>query len=321
MATVVQFRRTTTLAGKQVSVEFEPEFGVLWSYMDAKPRPCFNRELLRELGEFDREFIRNSGRVLHTGQLQTVDYLVFASKTPGIYSLGGDLDLFRRAIIDRDRQSLKAYAYECIEDLYPRLIGYGLPVITVALLQGDAFGGGFECALGAQLLIAERRARMSFPEVLFNLFPGMGAYHLLARKVGTRHAEEMIMSGAVYSAERLFNLGVVDILAEDGEGELAIYKLVETYRNRHNSLLSMQRVKNVVNPITYDDLLRVTDVWVDSALRLTPRDLKLMGRLVTAQERLMQRTSTGTPGTMPHVVAAFETTPASGSAESSAAVV
>jgi DSF synthase len=56
-------------------------------------------------------------------------------------------------------------------------------------------------------LIAEESSRMGFPEVLFNLFPGMGAYSFLQRKVGRRVTEELITSGNTYTARQLYDMG------------------------------------------------------------------------------------------------------------------
>ena len=78
-------------------------------------------------------------------------------------------------------------------------------------------GGGFECALSGNVLIAERGAKMGFPEILFNLFPGMGAMTLLGRKIGYSKAEKVILSGKLYTAEEMYELGVVDVLVEPGE--------------------------------------------------------------------------------------------------------
>lgn len=61
---------------------------------------------------------------------------------------------------------------------------------TVSLIQGDALGGGFEASLSSNLIIAERGVKMGLPEVIFNLFPGMGAYSILSRKVGAATAEK-----------------------------------------------------------------------------------------------------------------------------------
>ena len=57
--------------------------------------------------------------------------------------------------------------------MYGNSAAFHTPLITIALVQGDALGGGFECALSFDVLIAERSAKMGLPEVLFNLFPGM----------------------------------------------------------------------------------------------------------------------------------------------------
>ena len=102
----------------------------------------------------------------------------------GVFNLGGDLALFREAIARHDRETLVAYGRNCVDNLYPWSRNCDLPLTTISLVQGEALGGGFECALSASVLIAEESSRMGFPEILFNLFPGMGAYSFLTRKVG-----------------------------------------------------------------------------------------------------------------------------------------
>src|SRR3546814_13167359 len=61
----------------------------------------------------------------------------------------------------------------------------------VALVDGDALGGGFELALACQTIVAESGVQMGFPEVLFGLFPGMGAYSLLSQRGSPKVAEPM----------------------------------------------------------------------------------------------------------------------------------
>ncbi|MCB1185505.1 enoyl-CoA hydratase/isomerase family protein, partial [bacterium] len=154
-------------------------------------------------------------------------YTVFGSKIPGVYNLGGDLPLFARMIRSSDREGLRRYAYACVEPLHFRAVNLGLPVIGISLVQGDALGGGFECALADDVIIAERSAKFGLPEILFNLFPGMGAYSFLSRRISPAQAERMMLSGRIYSAEELYEMGVVDMVAEDGAGEDAVYDYVE----------------------------------------------------------------------------------------------
>jgi DSF synthase len=143
---------------------------------------------------------------------------VLASGMPGVFNLGGDLELFKQLIGAHDRAGLQRYGRACIDVLYRNYIAHELPLTTVSLVQGECLGGGFEAALSSDVIVAEKGARFGFPEILFNLFPGMGAYSFLDRKIGQRGAEEIISSGKIYSAEEMQALGVVDAVAEDGQG-------------------------------------------------------------------------------------------------------
>ena len=133
------------------------------------------------------------------------------------------------------------------------------------------------------MLIAEKGAKLGLPEVLFNLFPGMGAFSLLSRKIGASKAEKMILEGKLYSAEELYEIGVVDILAEKGQGELEVYRYIDKANKNANSRRAMRQVKDACNAVSYDELLTITKIWVDAALKLEPRDLRMMQRLVQRQ--------------------------------------
>src|SRR5439155_9851220 len=150
---------------------------------------------------------------------------------------------------------------------------------TISLVQGDALGGGFEAALASTVLIAEESSRMGFPEVLFNLFPGMGAYSFLKRKVGRRLAEELIASGNIYPAQQLYDLGIVDVITADGTGEAAVYSYIQKHSRSGNGRRAFEQVCREVDPVTREELDRRADTWVDSALKLEGRDIRLMDRL------------------------------------------
>jgi DSF synthase len=217
------------------------------------------------------------------------DYFVFASRTPGVFNLGGDLVLFRQAIERGDREELRRYAHACVEAGYANHTGYDNRVVTMALIQGDALGGGFESALSCDMIVAERSAKFGLPEVLFNLFPGMGAYSFLSRRIGPVRTEEMIMSGRIYTAEEMHALGVVQVLAEDGAGETAVREYIARHRTRHNAHSALYQARRLVNQVTLSELRDVTDLWVDAALRLSEQDLRKMARLAAAQDRARDR--------------------------------
>ena len=269
----------------QVEIRYDAEHGVIWGLMDPRPRPSFNTQLLAQLRGYIDAIVDNGGHVLAEGRQCKVHYAVIASKVPGVFNLGGDLSMFRDAIRRGDRRTLTRYGEQCVDNLYPWSRNCDLPLTTVSLVQGDALGGGFECALASSVLIAEESARMGFPEILFNLFPGMGAYSFLLRRVGRRVTEELITSGNIYSARQLYDMGIVDVLAPEGAGEAALHSYVRKHAKAANGRRGIERVRQEMDPVTREELMRVVEVWADAALRLTERDLRMMERLVRAQSR------------------------------------
>lgn len=270
----------------QYQTEFEPATGTVWGYFNPKGTACFSLGLLKDIREHDQTLAQNRGAIEFEGELQPVNFYVCGSRAPRIFNLGGDLALFVLLIKSRDRDALAHYARLCIDNMYARIGNYGAPgMITISLVQGDALGGGFECALSSDVIVAEESAQFGLPEILFNLFPGMGAYSLLARRVGRRLAEKMILSGRMLSAAELHEAGVVDVLARDGEGEIAVRHWLSRCAGRKNGIAAVHRARNLVNPVTRQELDAIGEVWVDAALRLDDRNLKMMSRLVRAQMR------------------------------------
>ncbi|MCH8918172.1 MAG: enoyl-CoA hydratase/isomerase family protein, partial [Proteobacteria bacterium] len=163
--------------------------------------------------------------------------------------------------------------------------GFDCGITTIALIHGNALGGGFECALSNHVIVAERNVEIGLPEVIFNLFPGMGAFQFLSQRLNPVMAERMILSGRMYSAEELFDMGVVDILAEEGGGEESVLSYIKSSRRHRNSHIALTRVRQRVAPVDYDELLDICDIWVETALDLPDKDKRTMRRLVRSQSR------------------------------------
>ena len=268
---------------RELDISFDRHDRVLWYHMNPRNRPSFTLELLQDIRRFqvsvDELFAETAGGP------SPIRYLVLSSNLPGIFNLGGDLRLLAEMIRDGNYEGLRTYAQACIDVLYPNAVNLNQPLVTISLVQGDALGGGFEAALSSNVLIAERSAKFGLPEVLFNLFPGMGAYSFLSRRIGGVAAEKLIFSGKIHSAEDLHKAGIVDILVEDGEGEEAVYDFVEREGRRFNAHRAVYQTRQCVNPVTLEELTNIAKIWVDAATRLEKGDLRRIDRLAASQDR------------------------------------
>lgn len=258
-----------------------------WLYMHSNTvghyHPCFSERLLHELKR-EQESLRRRIAAGSNDHQHGVHHMVLASDSD-VFNLGGDLALFAHLIRSGNRGRLLDYAKLCIEVAFNLYRLYENQVHSIAVVQGDALGGGFEAALCCHTIIAEEGSGMGFPEVLFDLFPGMGAYTFLTRRVTPIVAERMMLDARIYPVEELHAMGVVDQVVPRGTGLLAAQELIRKHQKMGNALRSMNAVRHACQPISLEELLAVTSEWVDAAMRLNERGLKTMERLIRAQQR------------------------------------
>lgn len=233
--------------------------------------PFISLRVLEELG-----FLANEVRAGRFGKPRNI---LLSSQIEGVFSLGGDLQMFHRAIKAGDFGQLFRYGQAAIDQVWSNLSGWGVPgLITAAVVSGEAQGGGFEAALSCHILVAERGSSFGFPEPLFGLFPGMGALELLSTRIDRDVAERMITTPERYSAEFLHELGLVDYLVPKGKGngfarELLALPLSEASQKK---LIRLKAIR-------YADLLRSVEQWTEQAMKLSERNLRSMGYLLSAQ--------------------------------------
>ncbi len=252
---------------KTLRLEWSAELGLLRVRTCVKPIQCYSLAAMGELQRMLDDIAANAPLVRH---------FVMSSDVPRVFNFGGDLALFVLLARAGDVESLKLYGQRCVD-----LVWW----MATVLSAGDTLGGGLESVLPFHKVIFERSAQAGFPEVLFNLFPGMGAWDFTIRKAGFAVASEMILSGRLYSAEELHYRKLVDIVAEDGEGEMALEKVLRDVDPRHRGTLAALRAQRLACPVRYEALSAIVELWAESALGLTDRDLRLMERLARAQAR------------------------------------
>jgi DSF synthase len=261
---------------KYIRLEWSEELAALRLRTCVKPIQCYSLAAMGELQRVFGDIAEHPGLVKH---------YVMTSDVPGVFNFGGDLSLFVLLIRARDLESLRLYGRRCIDLVWWMENASKLGVHTTVLVQGDTLGGGLESVMPFHKVIFERSAQAGFPEVLFNLFPGMGAWDFTIRKAGFAVANEMILSGRLYTADQLLRHHLVDLVVEDGEGEAAVEAVIRSVNPRLRGTLAALEARRHAAPITYESLMTIVDQWVETALQLTDRDLRLMERLARAQVR------------------------------------
>ena len=261
---------------KYLRLEWSAELSALRVRTYVKPIQCYSLAGLTEMQRVLDDIAESPGLVRH---------LVLTSDVAGVFNFGGDLSLFVLLIRARDVESLRMYGRRCVDLVWWLENASSRGVHTTVLVQGDTLGGGLESVMPFHKVIFERSAQAGFPEVLFNLFPGMGAWNFVIRKAGFSVANEMILSGRLYTADQLFRRHLVDLVVEDGEGEAAIDAVVQSVNPRLRGTLAALEGRRMTSPITYEALMNIIDKWTETAMALSDRDLRLMERLARAQVR------------------------------------
>lgn len=269
-----------------LDLDYDDRNRALWTYLTERAPAYASLEVIQDMLSVDN--VCATTLAVSRSADMPIDYKIMASKRAGVFSLGGDLASFRYHIDQNDRNALTQYAHAALDAIWTNTQGAGVDgMTTVSLVQGEAQGGGFEAALSAHVLVAEKGAMFGFPEALFGMFPGMGGFALLEARTNSDCAKRLIGSTNRYSAEMLYEMGVVDLLAEKGKGKQFLDRWMSEataestlkYRTRFAELDRTQLVDSV-------------DEWVEQAMCLNRRQLRTMGYILEAQKRASKKPST-----------------------------
>ena len=262
-----------------LDLSYDRQTRALWIYLSDRAPAYVSLELIHDLLGVDNVFA--TSMAAQSADMPAVDFKVIASRRPGVFSLGGDLASFRYFIDQGNRNALTEYANAALDAIWTNTQAAGVPgMTTISLVQGEAQGGGFEAALSAHVLVAEKGAMFGFPEALFGMFPGMGGYALLSARTSAESARRLIGSTNRYPAELLYEMGVIDVLAEPGEGR----ETVDTWM-RDATEESTEKYRTRFATLDRNQLADSVEEWVEQALCLSPRQLRTMGYILEAQKR------------------------------------
>ena len=128
------------------------------------------------------------------------------------------------------------------------------PFATIAAVHGVCFGGGFELALGCDIIVADKMARFAFPELRLGLIPGFGGVPRLKRDVGNAFVRELLLTGRSVNASRAHAVGLVAQLASEGEA-LRVARATAAQIRKFDAVTRVA-AKKFIKPIPHEELRR-----------------------------------------------------------------
>lgn len=185
--------------------------------------------------------------------------VVLASTSPRAFCVGADLKE-RNAFSDSELMAQRPHfraAFGGVLDL---------PMPTIAAVHGYALGGGFEFALSCDLIVADETAVVGLPEVTVGVIPGGGGTQLLARRVGSSRAADLVFTGRRIDIDEAERLGIVDRRVPAGQAREAALTLAREIAA--NSPVGVRNAKRALRRGTDVDLATGLDVE-DAAWRAT----------------------------------------------------
>ncbi|HUH40179.1 MAG TPA: enoyl-CoA hydratase-related protein [Castellaniella sp.] len=171
---------------------------------------CLTLDRQASLNALSFAFLREIGQALdEVSLMKDIRALLITGAGSKAFCAGADIKELRNRPMTEQRQGS-----EFGQAVFSKLDR--LPVVSIALVNGYAFGGGLEMALAASFRLCSSNAAFGLPEVKLGLIPGYGGTQRLPRLIGESRALEMILSGRTVKAAEAKQIGLVHQLVEEG---------------------------------------------------------------------------------------------------------
>ncbi len=258
---------------KNVNIELDKTNKILWLEIGSDQELHYSYETICNI----YDSLDSIKKVIESEKLT---HVFIKSSNKKVWNMGGDLKMFLNCIRNNDIHQLRDYAYKCVKTVHDINNGFRTNATVVSIIQGNAFGGGFECALSTHYIVAEEHVKFSFPESLFGTFPGMGAYSFLTRKVGFFKAHEMINSSKKWDAKELYHLKLISYITKTQDGISEALDL-----KSKNLFTPKNQFEKVCSNLNVMELITIVDIWIDQVMSLDTNKIEFMKKLIDAQKK------------------------------------
>ncbi len=216
--------------------------------------------------EIGTEMLSAFERMLSEIDMASAHALILHSSTEAGFCAGANLRELHEGLVSRPQEEhapeLKRFL-DRIHNVMNQLDEMSL--VTIGVIHGVCFGGGFELALVCDQLIAETSARFCFPELRLGIIPCFGGIPRLKREVPNAVVRDLLLTGRSINAKKALGLGLVSQVVREGEG-LNVARRVGEQVGKFSSEARLA-AKKFIKPIPKKELEEEKEI----ALRLFQR--------------------------------------------------
>lgn len=199
---------------------------------------------------FDRVALKDFGEVVAVAEAQADVKGLYLTSTKSVFVAGADITEFLDYFASPD-EVLRAMLDE-VNAMFNRF--EDLPFPTIACINGEAQGGGFEICLAADFRVAAPTARMGLPEVKLGIMPGWGGSVRLPRLIGVDNAVEWMCTGSSKKAAVALADGAIDAVIHNGDLVTAAHDIISQVSDGKIDIAARRAVKT--QPVLLSDLER-----------------------------------------------------------------
>ena len=187
-----------------------------WEWRDSVVELTLDHEPLNEIGSTMLEDLEKFAGAIR-GLASSTSACIITSARPGGFCAGADLKELYRSALPLPRRKRIAGIRVFLGRIHRVLNTLdAVPFVTFAAVHGLCMGGGLELALACDLIVADKMARLGFPELRLGLIPGFGGIPRLRRDVGNSFIRDLLFTGRTVKAESAHQAGLVTHLAGEG---------------------------------------------------------------------------------------------------------
>ena len=232
-----------------------------WRVTDGVIELALHREPCNEIGSATLEELEGFVDTLESLQREAHALILYSDLKCG-FCAGADLrELFHRSQ-EMEPHAAQRGVREFLERIHRVMNAIdAAPLTTIAAVHGVCFGGGFELALVADLIIADKMARFCFPELRLGLVPGFGGIPRLKRDLGNGVVRDLLLTGRSFNATKAQQVGLVSQVVGEGEALRAARATAAQLGKFDRGTATA--AKKFIKPIPHEELRREIDLFCE----------------------------------------------------------